>query len=51
MCLRHTMARASLKKVDTQGAPESVLIEIWLSDPNSPSKCTSKYEHCDTRFT
>ena len=57
------MDRANLKKVNSSQLllpqhqsrypkdPESASIEIPLSDPNLLSRCTSKCEHCETKFT
>ena len=58
----HSMARANLKKVNTSQlllpqhqstyprGQESASIGIPLSDTNLLSKCTTKCEHCETRF-
>ena len=49
------MATANLNKseelVTNTTGPESVSIEIPLSDPNLLSKSISKCEHCETSFT
>ena len=60
----HSMARANLKKVNTSQlllpqhqntyprGPESASIKIPPFRPKFIlSKCTSKCEHCETRFT